>query len=30
MTDVDLRALASARDGTQPLRGYLATIGRVW
>jgi hypothetical protein len=24
MTGIDLRALASARDGSQPLRGYLS------
>ena len=25
MTDIDLSALAAARDGSQPLRGYLST-----
>jgi hypothetical protein len=25
MTDIDLRALAAARAGSQPLRGYLST-----
>ena len=24
MTDIDLSDLAAARDGSQPLRGYLA------
>ena len=25
MTDIDLTALAATREGSQPLRGYLAT-----
>jgi hypothetical protein len=25
MTDIDLRTVAAARDGSQPLRGYLST-----
>jgi hypothetical protein len=25
MTVIDLSALAAARDGSQPLRGYLST-----
>jgi hypothetical protein len=25
MTDIDLSALAAARDGYKPLRGYLST-----